>query len=407
MGRKNSRHKISNIKNIKTAAFILIIGLFIIGLLSIKNQRDAESKEFLIREDKGESRTVKLVAESEFGKEDIEIELLSRTVSEDEIEKIKEDFLYELRLNILAGNESFDKISDNINLPETIEGYPFDISYRIRPRGLIGGDGKITEFPEEETDFEMEITYSADDFEEKETIEGVIMPLQLNDKEAFAGKIRKYIEAENENDRNNRILTLPEKIDGVDIKWSKKKNSKIPSVAALTVIIAVIMLFKDRLTEGEKKKRRREKIILEYPDFAVKYALLNEAGLTHRQVVERLGRDYLKNKKNSPIYEEVYKAGIEVKGGLPLTDALDRMAKNCEVREINYFVGLINRNIKKGGSNIAFEIRKAADESSSEKREKIRRKAETAGTRLLIPMVLLLIMVFALIMIPAFDSFSF
>ena len=202
-------------------------------------------------------------------------------------------------------------------------------------------------------------------------------------------------------------MTLPEAIDGVEIKWSKKKSSKVPSAAALTVIIAGIMLFKDRLTEGEIKKKRREKIILEYPDFAVKYALLNEAGLTHRQVVERLGREYLKSKKNSPIYEEIYKAGIEVKGGLPLTDALDRMAQNCEVREISFFVGLINRNIKKGGSNIALEIRKAAEESSSEKREKIRRKAETAGTRLLLPMVFLLIMVFALIMIPAFDSFSF
>ena len=159
MGRKDSGHKTLDIKNIKTAALILIIGLFITVLLSVKNRKDTEPKEVLVREDKGAGQTVKLVAESKFGKEDIEIELLSRTMSEEEIEKIKEDFLYELKLNILASNESFDKISDTLNLPENIEGYTFEISYRIRPRGLIGGEGKITKFPEEETDFEIEITY--------------------------------------------------------------------------------------------------------------------------------------------------------------------------------------------------------------------------------------------------------
>ena len=45
-------------------------------------------------------------------------------------------------------------------------------------------------------------------------------------------------------------------------------------------------------------KEKTEKIIEEYPDFAVKYALLNEAGLTHRQVLERLGAEYKNSKKS-------------------------------------------------------------------------------------------------------------
>lgn len=111
-------------------------------------------------------------------------------------------------------------------------------------------------------------------------------------------------------------------------------------------------------------------------------------------------------KKDSPLYEEIYKANEHVRSGYSLAEALNGMAKECKVREISFFAGMINRNIKKGGK-ISDDIRKAAGESTSERREKIKKKAETAGTKLLLPMVLLLLIVFVLIMIPAFESFSF
>ncbi|MBP5530307.1 MAG: type II secretion system F family protein [Lachnospiraceae bacterium] len=407
MGRKNSGHKSINKKNIKTAVFVIFIGAFLVILLFMKNTKDTGDADVLIREENGKNQNIKLVAESEYGEEDIEIELLSRTYSDSEIENMKEDFLNELKSVILSGNSSFEEIYGDLYFPEAVEGYPFAVSYRVRPRGTVDPSGVIIKDIEEETQVELEITYSLDNFEEKEVIEGVLLPKVTSEEEEFVKKLRKYLESENENNRNSKTVTLPTQINGVNIKWSRKKSSKIPAIIFLTAAGAGFVLFKDRILSGENEKKRREKIIQEYPDFAIKYALLNEAGLTHRQIVERLGAEYEKNKKDSPIYEEIYKVSMDVKGGLPLTDALESMSKNCRVREITFFVGRINRNIKKGGREISAELRKAADESSSEKREKIRRKAETAGTRLLIPMVFLLIIVFALIMIPAFDSFSF
>ena len=407
MGRKNSGRKSINKKNIRIAGIVILLGSFLAVALLVKSKGDTNEAGVLIREENGKNQNIRLVAESEYGKEDIEIELLSRTYSETEIENMKTGFVDELRFRILSGNGSFKEIYDNLSFPDAVDGYPFVLSYKVRPRGLVDSSGAIIKDVDEETPIELEITYSLDNFEDKEIIEGIILPQQKSKEEVFAKKLRDYLEGENENNRNSKTIILPTQINGVDIKWSKKKSSKVPAIIVLTVVCAGFVLFKDRFLAGENEKKRRERIILDYPDFAVKYALLNEAGLTHRQIVDRLGSEYEKKKKDSPIYEEIYKVSIDVKGGLPLTDALENMSKNCGVREITFFVGLINRNIKKGGREISAELRKAADESSSEKREKIRRKAETAGTRLLIPMVFLLIIVFALIMIPAFDSFSF
>jgi Flp pilus assembly protein TadB len=404
MGRKNSGHK--SIKNFKTAGIIILLGSFLSILLLYKSRGETSDADVLIREENGKKQSIKLVAESEYGEEDIEIELFSRTYSEEEIVNMKENFLDELKLTVLSGNSSFEEIYDDLAFPEALEGYPFTLGYRVRPRGIVDSSGAIMNDIDEETPIELEITYSLEDFEEKETIEGFILPQTKSEEEEFTKKLKKYLDNENENNRSSKTLILPTQINGVNIKWSKKKSTKVPAIIVLTVVCAGFVFFKDRILSGENEKKRREKIIIEYPDFAVKYALLNEAGLMHRQIVDRLASEFEK-KKDSPIYEEIYKVSLDVKGGVPLTDALDSMSKNCGVREITFFVGLINRNIKKGGREISAELRKAADESSSEKREKIRRKAETAGTRLLIPMVFLLIIVFALIMIPAFDSFSF
>ena len=406
MGRKNSGYKSINKKNLKTAGIIILLGSFLLILLLYKSRGETSDADVLIREENGKKQSIKLVAESEYGEEDIEIELLSRTYSEEEIVNMKENFLDELKLTVLSGNSSFEEIYDDLAFPEALEGYPFTLGYRVRPRGIVDSSGAIINDIDEETPIELEITYSLEDFEEKETIEGFILPQTKSEEEEFTKKLKKYLDNENENNRSSKTLILPTQINGVNIKWSKKKSTKVPAIIVLTVVCAGFVFFKDRILSGENEKKRREKIIIEYPDFAVKYALLNEAGLTHRQIVDRLASEFEK-KKDSPIYEEIYKVSLDVKGGVPLTDALDSMSKNCGVREITFFVGLINRNIKKGGREISAELRKAADESSSEKREKIRRKAETAGTRLLIPMVFLLIIVFALIMIPAFDSFSF
>ena len=302
MGRKNIGHKSINKKSIKTAGIVILLGAFLVILLLIKDRGATADADVLIREENGKNQDIKLVAESEYGEEDIEIELLSRTYSDTEIQNMKEDFLNELKLKIRSGNESFEEIYDDLEFPEVLEGYPFALSYRVRPRGVVDSSGAIINDIEEETPIELEITYSLDNFEEKEIVEAVLLPQTRSEEEDFSKKLRKYLDNENENNRNSKTVILPTQINGVNIKWSRKKSSKVPAIIVLTIAGAGFMLFKDRILSGENEKKRREKIILDYPDFAIKYALLNEAGLTHRQIVERLAAEYEKKKKDSPIY---------------------------------------------------------------------------------------------------------
>ena len=218
MGRKNSEHKSMNKKNIKTAGIVIILGCILTIILMLKNKGDISDAAVLIRNENGKKQNVKLVAESEYGEEDIEFELLSRTYSDEEIENMKESFLNELKKSILSENNSFEEIYGDLFFPETIEGYPFSIGYRVRPRGIVDSSGSITGETDEETPIELEITYSLDDFEEEEIIEGIILPQEKSEEEVFAQKLRKYIESENENNRNSKTIILPSQINGVNVK---------------------------------------------------------------------------------------------------------------------------------------------------------------------------------------------
>lgn len=201
-------------------------------------------------------------------------------------------------------------------------------------------------------------------------------------------------------------VKLPDEVDGIKIEWKEKKQSKVPGIIVLTVTIAGYFLFKQKIQDNKEIKERKESMIKDYPGFAVKYSLLIGAGLNHRQVMEKMVCDY-GNREDSPLYEELITTLSEIKSGVSQTEALSQMADRIGLREMNQFISLVNQNIRKGGQDIAKEMKTEAENSMNLKREEVKRKAETASTKLLIPMIIHLVIVFALIMIPAFGSLKF
>ena len=70
------------------------------------------------------------------------------------------------------------------------------------------------------------------------------------------------------------------------------------------------------------------------------------------------------------------------------------------------FAALIIQNSKKGNKGFSQLLISEAREAFEDRMEIARKRGEEAGTKLLIPMMLLLILVFLIIMIPAFMSFQ-
>ncbi|MDO4842640.1 MAG: hypothetical protein Q3982_08210, partial [Phoenicibacter congonensis] len=67
---------------------------------------------------------------------------------------------------------------------------------------------------------------------------------------------------------------------------------------------------------------------------------------------------------------------------------------------------LLVSNIKKGNSELLRALQEEADRSFEERRSIARQMGEEAGTKLLLPMMIMLGVTLVIIMIPAYFSFS-
>ena len=104
-------------------------------------------------------------------------------------------------------------------------------------------------------------------------------------------------------------------------------------------------------------------------------------------------------------YEEMLISDREMQLGIPEVKVYERFGTRCSVPAYNRFGTLLARNIKRGSSGIIEILESESKESFAERRENVRKKGEETGTKLLLPMFGMLILVIAIVVVPAFSSF--
>lgn len=70
------------------------------------------------------------------------------------------------------------------------------------------------------------------------------------------------------------------------------------------------------------------------------------------------------------------------------------------------FAAIVQQNLKKGARRIAELLQAEAQDAYSERKAQARQQGEEAGTKLLLPMGGMLVLVLIVILVPAFASFA-
>jgi len=153
----------------------------------------------------------------------------------------------------------------------------------------------------------------------------------------------------------------------------------------------------DRELNG-KIQERREKIILEFPDFINKLILLVNAGGTITSAWNKIVSD---SKSNSPLYRELRYCRAEIQAGKPEAQAYEEFARRCKVKEVVKFVSVIILNLRKGGSEAVPALRAQADECWEARKAAARRLGEKASSKLMIPMAIMLLGIIVVVALPA------
>lgn len=225
--------------------------------------------------------------------------------------------------------------------------------------------------------------------------------------EAQEKQLLEAIEQYNEDKQDPDYYYLPQEWEEKSLVWSRKKDHSGTLVSALGLLAAFAVMLKNSQERQQKEARRAEALLMDYPSLIMKFTLLVQAGMTARMAFQKIASDYRRNypQGGRAAYDEILALCHEMGSGVSELEAYRRLGDRCGQIRYKTFSTLLIQNLQKGSRRMADMLEKEAMEAWDERKRKARVLGEAAATKLLVPMVLMLLVVMAVIMIPAFLSF--
>lgn len=150
-------------------------------------------------------------------------------------------------------------------------------------------------------------------------------------------------------------------------------------------------------------------MLQDYPEILSKLTLLLGAGMNLRKAMERIGKDYVNyNKRNGKrkAYENILEMCREMNRGIGEREAYERFGERCDLLPYRTFSALLVQHLQKGSKGMENTLEEEAVKAQQMRQQQARVLGEQASTKLLFPMVLMLLVVFIILMVPAWISFG-
>lgn len=398
------------VNKIAKSLMICLMGAFLGLIISVQSRESSVLGEdgSIARGTYEEGATdVEVMCELPEGTQEFRISVAAKSFDEEEIKELYESFCSELPRLILGENLSLEEVSRKLLLQEMYEGYPFSVSWESGNPDIIRSDGTVGVVEEVlKTELLAKIFYEEWEWEESVSVQ--VMPPDLSEEERIHQELEKLLLASEKNSRTKSEWKLPESWNEQELLWRLKSEDVGPLLCVGAVVVAFMVYLladKDLHDEVEKRKQQMKK---DYPDVVHKLVLYLGAGMTIRGTFQKMAEEYeqaLKTgKEKCPVYEEILHACRELRTGTSEGAVYEHFGKRTGLQEYIRLSTLLTQNLKKGNSTLLQRLREEADKASTERIQYGKRLGEEAVTKLLLPMVMMLLVVMLMIMIPAFSS---
>lgn len=394
----------------KRIVMILVATVVLSLALFLMENVFAKQETVITRNTYGEGEKVEEYEVSVEGEEEtLQIEVGEQEYSPKEIQKVFREVMDKLDEVILGENESFDRVEKDLNLVTSLEGYPVQIQWQLDSYSVINLYGEIQEkhLVEEGTLVELRGTISYKDEEAIYVQYARIFPLTRKGMEKLLYEIGQEVSRLEEESRQSESFALPEELDGKKLTWSQKKEHRWYYVPLLGIALCVYLVYREHERAKQKIRRRKEELLRDYSGMISKFTMLLSTGTTVRSAWERIVQNYENQKETlgtHVVYEEMATTLREMQGGVAETEAYERFGKRCGVTTYVKFGTLLSQNLRKGSKGMSDILRMEAIQSFENRKSTAKRLGEEAGTKLLMPMLGMLAVVFIMVMVPAFLS---
>lgn len=148
-------------------------------------------------------------------------------------------------------------------------------------------------------------------------------------------------------------------------------------------------------------------MILDYPEVVNKMALFLGAGMTVKRAWRKIVEDYGHQKElwgERYVYEEMKRTCYEMESGITEAESYENFGRRCGIQVYIRFGALLSQNLRKGTKGLTELLRLESIQAFDERKARAKKLGEEAGTKLLLPMFLMLAVVLVIVIVPAFLS---
>jgi len=340
------------------------------------------------------------------------VEVQPRTYTQEEALQIFTEVYDKLLTQILGKNTSLSEVTSNLELPTQLDGYNLTLEWYSSDYELVDYDGTVyTDLlnDKERKPLTLTVKMESGEYMSENTIDICVTVPEYTEAEKANRHVSQAVRQAEEKKRNEATVQLPDTIAGEKVTYAYHENKTSPLLAIGFGIIGVIAIYMKEIEQKRKEAtQRKQQLEYDYAEFISKLTVLVGAGMTIRRAWERIVCDYKEkgSTKKRVVYEEMSYTQTQLENGVAETVAYAQFGRRCNTKEYLKLATLLEQNIKKGSRDLLKLLDQEAYDAFAAHKDIARKKGEEAGTKLLIPMILMLLVVMAIVMTPAVLSMN-
>lgn len=228
-------------------------------------------------------------------------------------------------------------------------------------------------------------------------------------------QLQEKVEEADKKTKTKDYIVLPEQVNGKKVIWAYGVQTRAYGILVMGIGFAVFVIISSSQKEKEEKKKEFREMKLDYPQIINKFNLYIKSGMTIRKAWFKIAGEYEKDQKEKEqisakacgrkkAYEEMVNVMYKISGGASEGECYEEYGIRCNLSEYRKFGMMLSQNLRKGTRGLTELLEREAEDAFEQRKNLAKKAGEEAGTKLMIPLFLMLIIVFAIVIVPAFFS---
>lgn len=318
----------------------------------------------------------------------------------------------EIDSSFYAEGDTAEHVTEAVCMKETYADKLVSAEWSLDSYRAVGVDGAIREenLLEEGTLVTANAELACGNYKETYSFAFIVYPREKNRQEKLLDDLGNEISRQQEQE-GEEYVTLPEEVNGYQLNWEQTREHLVWKVLFFEIAILILLHFVKQEREREQENKRREQMRLDYSEVVNKLLILLGSGMALKQAWNRISAQYFdkRQKRKAPvryIYEEMLITSHEISDGASERIAYQNFGERIGLGSYYRLVRILVQNLQTGSRGLCQLLEQETENALEERKALAKKLGEEAGTKLLLPMMLMLGIVIAIIMVPAVLSFN-